>query len=170
MTTQLSMLSAIREGHEQRLREVLAEIPLRDASPFASVPGTHNGRWVVVNTAASPSATLRAGGLDAPLLMCSAVIDREPREWVDDLLRVLGPLADEIWSHCPGWPTAATDRADHLLSGATASSLDFATWDQPVERIRTALALRRRLASFAVRTQRFEPDALLEAYRKEFAP
>ena len=170
MVAQLSMLSAIRDGHEDRLRAAIARIPRGDASPFASVAGTHNGRWVVVNTAATESATLRAGGLDAPLLMCSAVIDREPAEWVGDLLTVLGPLADDIWSHCPGWPTDHVDRVEHLLALATPSSLDFATWDEPVERIRTALCLRSRIAAFAVRTQRFAPDALLEAFRGEFAP
>jgi hypothetical protein len=170
MVVQLSMLSAIRDGHEDRVRDVLAGIPPGDASPFASVAGTHNGRWVVVNTATTGSATLRAGGLDAPLLMCSAVIDREPAEWVDDLLQVLGPLADRIWSHCPDWPTDHVERVECLLARATPSSLDFATRDEPVARIREALDLRSRVAALAVRTQRFAPDALLDAFRREFTP
>lgn len=170
MVVQLSMLSAILDEHEGPLRKVIANIPVGDDSPFASVAGTHNGRWVVVDTAATDSATLRAGGLDAPLLMCSAVIDREPAEWVDELLRVLGPRADDIWSHCPDWPTVHAERVEYLVSRATPSSLDFATWDEPVERIREALCLRNRIAAFAVRTQRFTPGARLDAFRKEFAP
>jgi hypothetical protein len=169
------MLTAIHEGREDALRAVLAAIPVHDGSPFARVRGTHNGRWVVVDTAASPQATRRAGGLDEPLLMCSAVIDRDPQEWLHDLLRVLGPLADDIWSHCPGWPatngvdaglTAA--RVRFLLGHHTPASLDFATWDEPVDGIRAALALRDRIARFAVRTQRLGADDLLGAFRQEF--
>jgi hypothetical protein len=169
MTTQLAMLTAVLDGHEGPLRAVLADIAPHSQSPFASVRGTHNGRWVVVNTDAAPSAPLRAGGLDAPLLMCSAVIDRDPTEWLHDLLRVLGPLADDIWSHCPDWPGDAGRQVAYLLDHRTKSSLDFASWDVPVETIREALDERRRIAAFAVRTQGFDADALLTAYREEFS-
>ncbi len=169
MTTQLGMLTAILDGHEEPLRAVLAGIAPHSESPFASVRGTHNGRWVVVNTDAAPSAPLRAGGLDAPLLMCSAVIDRDPTEWLHDLVRVLGPLAGDIWSHCPDWPDDADRQVAYLLAHRTHSSLDFATWDAPVDTIREALDIRRRVAALAVRTQGLDRDALLTAYREEFS-
>jgi hypothetical protein len=169
-TTQLSMLTAVLEGHEGALRTVLAALPRHHESPFAKVDGTHNGRWVVVNTAAEPSAPLRVGGLEAPMLMCSAVIDRPPREWLHDLVQVLGPTADAIWSHCAGWPDGADAGAqvDFLLDHRTTASLDFATWDVPVEEIRASLTLRDRVAAFAVRTQQLGADELLAAYRLEF--
>jgi hypothetical protein len=169
MVTQLGMLTAVIDGHEQPLRAALAELPVRDGSPFAQVRGTHNGRWVVVNTDTSPSAPLRAGGLDTPLLMCAAVIDRDPTEWLHDLLRVLGTTADNIWSHCPDWPRHVDAQVEYLLAHRTRASLDFATWDVPVDTIRDALELRERVADFAVRTQRLTGDELLDAYREEFA-
>lgn len=170
MVTQLGMLTAVIDGHEEPLRAVIAAIPTHSESPFASVRGTHNGRWVVVNTAASPSAPLRAGGLDAPVLMCSAVIDRDPSEWLHDLLRVLGPLADDIWSHCPDWPDRVDEQVGYLLDRRTRASLDFATWDASVGTIRNALVSRRRIVDFAVRTQGAAGDELLAAYREEFSP
>jgi hypothetical protein len=169
-TTQLSMLTAVLDGHEEPLRAALARLPGRDGSPFAAVHGTHNGRLVVVDTAPAPDAPLRVGGLDAPMLMCSAVIDREPREWLRDLLQVLGSTAEEIWTHCPGWPAGAgTDaQLDFLLAHRTASSLEFATWDAPVDEVRAALALHQRLAAFAVRAQHLGGEQLVSAFRAEF--
>lgn len=169
MVTQLGMLTAVLDGHEPALRATLAGLPTREESPFAQVRGTHNGRWVVVNTDASPSAPRRAGGLDTPVLMCAAVIDRDPDEWLHDLISVLGPRADDIWSHCPGWPDDADARVGYLLAHRTRASLDFATWDAPVDTIREALELRERVAGFAVRAQQLTGDDLLAAYRQEFS-
>ncbi|MDX2380279.1 MAG: hypothetical protein QNM02_11045 [Acidimicrobiia bacterium] len=170
MVTQLGILTAVRDGRETPLRAALAVLPNRSESPFAKVRGTHNGRFVVVNTDAAPSAPLRAGGLDTPLLMCAAVIDREPSEWLHDLLRVLGSAGDDIWSNCPDWPIETDARVEYLLAHRTRASLDFATWDAPVGRIHEALALRDRVVDFAVRTQRTSGDELLAAYREEFSP
>ena len=168
MVTQLGMLTAVLDGHEHPLRAAIAALATHSASPFAKVRGTHNGRWVVVNTDSSPSAPLRAGGLDKPVLMCAAVIDRDPTEWLYDLLAALGPTADDIWSHCPGWPDDGDARVEYLLAHRTKASLDFATWDAPVETIREALELRSRVAAFAVRTQALTGDELLSVYREEF--
>jgi hypothetical protein len=168
MVTQLSILTAVLEGHAEELRSFIASIPPDDASPFASVPGTHNGRWVVVSTDASPTAPLRAGGLPAPMLMCSAVIDSPVSRWVDQLLAVLGPRADAIWSHCAGWP-AATSQAEYLLAHRVMPWLTFATWDAPVGTVIDALAAHRRVEQFALRTQGHDAERLFAAYQVEFS-
>jgi hypothetical protein len=168
MVTQVSILTAVLDGHVEELRTVVTSIPLDGASPFASVPGTHNGRWVVVSTDQSPTAPLRAGGLPGPMLMCSAVIDSPVRHWVDGLLAVLGPTADAIWSHCAGWP-GPTGRTEYLLAHRVLPWLTFATWDAPVDAVIDALAARRRAEQFAVRTQGLDAERLLAAYRAEFS-
>jgi hypothetical protein len=168
MVTQLSILTAVLDGRVEELRTVITSIPLDDASPFASVSGTHNGRWVVVSTDPSPTAPLRAGGLPGPMLMCSAVIDSPVSRWVDRLLAVLGPTADAIWSHCAGWP-GATGSAEFLLAHRVMPWLTFATWDAPVDTVIEALAARRRAEQFAVRTQGHDAERLLAAYRAEFS-
>jgi hypothetical protein len=63
MVTQLSTLAAVLEGRADALRSTIEAIPLRDGSPFASVAGTHNGRWVVVTPRLIAPDTV---------LMCSA--------------------------------------------------------------------------------------------------
>ena len=52
-TTQLSILTAVLDGQAVAVREVVSSLPVRDGSPFASVAGTHNGRFVVVSPARS---------------------------------------------------------------------------------------------------------------------
>lgn len=167
VVTQLSILTAVLDGHADALRQVIAAIPIDDHSPFASMAGTHNGRWAVVSTEASPMHALRAGGLPRPMMMCSAVIDLPVQKWVDDFLAILGHTADEIWSHCPGWPSGGS-RAAYLLAHRVTPRLAFATWDAPVEAITAALATRTRVEHFAIRTQGFTADDLLAAYRTEF--
>lgn len=168
MVTQLGLLTGVLEGHEAPLRAALAALPTGSASPFAKVRGTHNGRWVVIDTGEDPAAPRRAGGLDAPVLLCAAVIDPDPTEWLCDLLQAFD--ANAIWSHCPGWPAGREEQVGHLLAHRTSASLDFATWDAPVDTIRRALDLRTRVADFAVRTQGSRGDELVSAYRAEFPP
>lgn len=150
-TTQLSMLTAVLDGHVEELRSALAALPLGEGSPFARVAGTHNGRWVVVETVPSTAAPTRVGGLPAPMLMCSAVIDRPVGEWVADLLEVLGDGADRIWAHCAGWPAPA-ERVAFLLRQVVRPALPFATWDEPVDRVRAALDLHAEVVALAVRS------------------
>ena len=126
MVTQLSILTAVLEGHADVLRSTIEAIPSRDGSPYASVTGTHNGRWVVVTPRPIAPDTV---------LMCSATIDRPVGEWLVDFVRVLGPTADAIWSHCAGWPEQADRQIDWLSAHRVHSALSFATWDVPASEI-----------------------------------
>jgi hypothetical protein len=164
MTTQLTILTAVLDGHVNDLRAAIGAIPVGDASPFASVPGTHNGRWTVVSMD-GPRPRFRAGGLPAPMLTCSGTIDGEPGEWVRSLLAVLGERAESIWSHCAGW-SSATDKVAYLLDHRVHSLLQFATWDAPVETVRRALADRRAAERLAVRAQRATDAELVVMYRE----
>ena len=158
MATQLSVLTAVLDGQADSLRSLVAGLPLRDGSPFAAVSGTHNGRFVVVSPKPLAPRTM---------LMCSATIDTPVRQWVEDLLSVLGSTADAIWSHCVGWP-GLDAAADYLCAHQVVPSLSFATWDAPVSTIVEALALQTRLEQLAVRTQALTNQQRLDAYRVEF--
>jgi hypothetical protein len=165
MTTQLTILTAVLEGHVAELCGAIAAIPVGDESPFASVPATHNGRWTLVNMDDGTSPRFRAGGLSAPMLTCSGTIDVEPEVWLRLLLDVLGEWADSIWSHCAGW-SAAPDKIAFLLAHRVHSMLEFATWDAPVETVRRALALRRAAELLAVQSQRATDAELVAMYRE----
>jgi hypothetical protein len=158
MVTQLSILTAVLEGHTDTLRSTIEALPLGDQSPFASVAGTHNGRWVVVTPKPIAPDTV---------LMCSATIDRPPAEWLVDFHRVLGPTADAIWSHCAGWPDEAGRQIDWLSDHRVHSALSFATWDVPAAEIVAALATRARVERLVLRAQGLNGAALLAACREE---
>ena len=158
MVTQLSILTAVLEGHADALRSTIEAIPLRDGSPFASVTGTHNGRWVVVTPKPIAPATV---------LMCSATIDRPVADWLVDFVRTLGPTADAIWSHCAGWPKEAERHIDWLSAHRVHPALSFATWDVPAADIVAALATRARVERLVLRAQGLDAPALLVAYREE---
>ena len=161
MATQLSILTAATDGRAEALRAAVSSLPLGQGSPFASVQGTHNGRFVVVTPRPLAPATF---------LMCSATIDVPVRIWIDDFLSVLGATADDIWSHCAAWPTSVEARRRTSSRDRVHPALEFATWDAPVGRIVEALALRRRVVEFAVRTQGLDPVSLVAAYRTELGP
>ena len=166
---QLSILAAVLDGHRDALRTVLAGLPTEHASPFARVAGTHNGRWVVLDTAASPDAPRRVGGVPRPMLMCSAVIDRSAEEWLSNLLEELGGDADRIWGHCVGWPVGA-NRVSFLLEHRVQPSLAFATWNAPVDEVREALALHARMSALAVRSRGMTAAQLHAALDEALAP
>jgi len=168
MTTQLTGLTAVLDGHVEELRTAIAALPLGDESPFASLPGTHNGRWTVVTMNDVPRPRFRAGGLPAPMLTCSGTIDVEPAEWLHALLAALGERADSIWSHCAGW-AGASDRVAYLLAHRVPSMLEFATWDAPVGTVRRALAQRRQAERLALHSQHASDDELVVMYRELFS-
>jgi hypothetical protein len=166
MATQLSILTAVLPGHRDELERTLTAIPLDVDSPFATLRGTHNGRFALISTDPAPAASLRAGGLPTPMLMCSATIDIQPAEWLPLLLVALGDRAEAVWSHCAGWSTAI-EKTQFLIAHRVHSALEFATWDAPVDRVRRALDTRRRLTALVLQTQGADPATLLAAYRKE---
>lgn len=169
MISHLSMLTAVLDGHDDELRAIIASLPVEE-SPFANVPGTHNGRFTVVRTdplVRTDPPSLRSGGLPHPMLMCSAVIDSPPAEWLGDLLAVLGTDASRIWSHCAGWPGPEI-AVPWLLQHRVKPWLEFATWKADVAEMTRALELRDRVEHFAVSTQGLRADELLARFRSAF--
>jgi hypothetical protein len=165
MTSQVTILTAVLDGHVDGLRAAIGALPVGDASPFASVPFTHNGRWTVVSMDASPRPRFRAGGLPAPMLTCSGTIDCAPADWLRSLLEVLGDRADSIWSHCAGWSSAG-DKVQYLLDHRVPSMLEFVTWEAPVATVRRALADRRTAEHLAIRAQGATDAELVAMYRE----
>ena len=169
MISHLSILSAVLHGHDDELRSFIASLSV-EHSPFASVPGTHNGRFTVVRTdplTRTDPPSLRSGGLPHPMLMCSAVIDSPPAEWLEHLLSVLGPDADRIWSHCAGWP-GPEGAIPWLLQQRVKPWLTFATWKTDVTRMKKALQLREHVERFAVSTQGLAAADLSARFRSTF--
>lgn len=144
----LSILLAV--VRPEGLVDELHALPTGDRSPFADLPGTHNGRFTVVDH------RQRGDGF-CPLLAVSATVDGEPGPWIDAWLTRLGPdRAEAILGRCAGWPGhdgAAAWLTDHLV----APTLPFATWEAPVDTIVHALALTDAVRAFALETKLLTP-------------
>lgn len=128
------------------LIEVLHALPTGDDSPFAGLPGTHNGRLTVLPHRQAPDGF-------CPLLALSATVDGEVEPWLRDLLQRLGPaVADEVFGRCAGWPGTA-EAVTWLLAHAVPPTLPFATWEAPVTTIVRALDRTDAVRAFALETQ-----------------
>lgn len=166
----LSVMSAIRSGHEQPVRAALQDFKGYDDSPFADVPGTHVGRFVVLTSLGTGDPTTRKRLRPARLLF-SAVIDGPADAWLWGLFEKQGPAFEGVWHHCVGWPgrTDSTARACWLLDQRLPVTHGIVANDAPVAEIRRGLALRNALRDVASEPANRTPAELRAAYRRAMA-
>ena len=161
MSYRIATLTPIVEGAERMVRDRLDGLPAGNNSPFARVPGTHFARLFVAERST----------WSASLLGFSAVADVSPGDYFGQVHAGLGELTAVVWSLCVGWP--GSDDAERFVSWLGAQLVTptyaFATWDADVDRIRAALALRKRLTDFVPRGQQLQGAQLHEAFIEEMA-
>ena len=157
----LSVLTPVREGAEEGLREVLAGFV--GHSPLADVPGTHAGRWVVMNWLGTGDRTRRRRLRPAQLLF-SAVVDGPVDAWLWGLLEKQGAAADQVWRHCSDWPADGSARARWLLEQRLEITYPFVAHDASVFDIRRGLALRNSLAKLAPAVAALSPREMRDVY------
>ncbi len=160
MTTRVTLLAAVTEQRLPSLRGALGVLPLGSDGPFASVPGTHYARWVLLTR------------LGPPLLLFSAVTDVSARPYLQSMVENLPPEAQVVWEHCDGWPHQASveEKTAWLEARCYRPHLTFATVEATVQDIVAGIDARRRLGAFAAANQGLEPAALQKAFRAEFGP
>jgi hypothetical protein len=167
----LTVLTPVRSGQESELASYLDALPSGDASPLARVPGTHFARWVLIDDVVYEGAGQERDALSAPRLLFTSNHDGPPDPYLEALARSVPAEADAIWGHCAGYPGSGDVRAfaGWLRAHSVESSLFFAAYgDQTLEQVRSNLATRARVMSFAIGAQGLSPDALEEAFRREF--
>jgi hypothetical protein len=168
----LTVLTAIREGHESALARYLNALEGGPASPLSRVARTHFARWVVLGDVVyegkGPRDHLRRG----QLLFTSNFDGRDLDSYLESLRSGLGPAADEIWSHCAGYPGSedAAAFAGYMRKHHVESSLFFAAYGaRTVEEVTSSLAARRRVIAFASNSQGMAPAALQAAFERSFS-
>lgn len=161
----LTIVSAIRPGHEEAVRSVLGSFKGPDASPFAEVPGTHVARFVVVNRLGTGDPTSRRR-LRPTRLLFSAVVDGPAEAWLWGLFEKEGPVFEEVWHHCAGWPDGSdsTSRSRWLLDQRLTTTYGVVAHDATVAEIRRGLALRNALREVAAEPATATPAELRAAY------
>jgi hypothetical protein len=168
----LTVLTPIAEGHEATLAQYLNGLHSGDSSPLAAVAGTHFARWVVIGDVIyeGPGQGDRDHLAHSRLLFTSN-FDGELDPYLEALRRGLGAGADDIWSHCIGYPGCSDPQtfARYLRAHQIDSSLFFAAYgNRTVQDVKRSLAVRSRLIDFVLRAQGLAGAELKAAFSREF--
>ncbi len=168
----LTVMTPILEGHESALAHYLSTLGTGSASPLASVSGTHFARWVVIGDVVYEGGRRRPEHLRVGRLLFTSNFDGLPEPYLEELRTGLGEVADQVWTHCAGYPgcTDAGAFAAYMRSHQIESSLFFAAYgERTVQDVKRSLATRRRVIEFAVRAQGLAPGELQATFRETFA-
>jgi hypothetical protein len=166
----LTVLTPILDGHADQLTAHLEALPEGGASPLARVPGTHLGRWVVIDDVKYQGhGQRRRDRLQAARLLFTSNFDGELDPYLEQLQAGLGEDADAIWSHCRGYPGRGPGFAPWIKAHQLEAALFFAAYgDRTLEQVHADLAKRSRLIEFALAAQGLPPDELKARFEEAF--
>ena len=164
-------LTPVLAGAEAELRALVQSLPTGTASPFASIPGTHFGRWVVLEQLGSSRPGERAEPLRPARLLFSVIIDVDPDAYLRSMCVGIPKVVDSVWRHCSGYP--GIDDHDAFSGYVRRYQLDhtycLATSPEgTVDDVRRSLDRRRRLIDFAVRSPGGRGAALRRSFEETF--
>jgi hypothetical protein len=163
-------LTAVLPAHEQHLAASLAALPTGDASPFARMASTHFARFVVLDRWTTAAPGWRSSRPPLQHLLFTSTSNSPPDEHVEELRVCLGPLADQTWGQCVGYPGSESPRLfrRYLLHNRLRVSLVYRAYAATVGDVRAGLDLRRRHAAFALAQQGWSDEELRARFRQEF--
>jgi hypothetical protein len=166
----LTVVTPILDGHAAELTAHLDALPEGEASPLARVPGTHLGRWVVIDQVKYQGHGQRQrDSLSAARLLFTANVDGDVDAYLERLQTGLGEDADAVWGHCRGYPGRGAGFAPWLKAHQIEAALFFAAYGgQTLEQVRTNLDKRARAIAFALEAQGLEPEALKARFMEAF--
>jgi hypothetical protein len=161
-------MTPIVDGEEAALRRTIEG--LERTRPFERLPRTHFARLVILDDWLNDPAQPKQDHLRSRYLIFSATFDGPRDTYLDALCKQLAPVAKRIWGRCVGCPTSA--RGAPLKRYLVHNQIDIGFFvaaypHATVEDVRAALARRRQIAGFAIRTQGLAAGELRDAYRRE---
>jgi hypothetical protein len=168
----LTVMTPIIDGREPALAQRLNEFEDAAGSPLAAVGGTHFARWVVISDVIREGASQPAEHLAQGRLLFTSNFDGPLDPYLERLRTGLGKAADEIWSHCVGFPGTADMAAfaSYMRAHQLQTALFFGAYGGlTVEQVRRSLATRRQLIDFSLRAQRMAPAELKASFQETFA-
>jgi hypothetical protein len=165
-------MTPIAPGKADELRAYLERLRER-GSPFAKLPRTHMGRFVIVEDFAHDRSwrQRKQEHLDLPYLIFTSNFDGDLDSYLDELCDVMADEAKQIWGRCIGCPERASGRPlrDYLEHNQIDCGFFYAAVNQStVADIQAALAQRDKLIGFVARTQGMQAAALQRAFVNEF--
>jgi len=166
----LTALTPILDGHAAELTAHLDALPEGEDSPLARVPGTHLGRWVVIDEVKHQGHGQRhRDHLSASRLLFTSNFDGELDPYLEKLQAGLGEDADAIWGHCRGYPGRGPRFAPWLKAHQLEAALFFAAYGgHTLEQVHANVAKRRQLIEFALDAQRLDAEQLKSRFLEAF--
>ncbi len=166
----LTVLTPILDGHAAELTAHLEALPEGEESPLARVPGTHLGRWVVIDDVKfQGQGQRRRDRLQAARLLFTSNFDGDLDAYLEKLQTELGEDADAVWGHCRGYPGRGAGFAPWLKAHQIEAALFFAAYGgHTLDQVRANLDKRARLIEFALEAQGLEPEQLKSRFLERF--
>ena len=163
-------MTPVVPGEQDALRAAIEQ--LAQTRPFERLPRTHFARLVILPDWVNDPAQPREDHLRSQYLIFSSTFDGPRDSYLDELCELLAPEARQIWGRCVGAPNRprGAPLKRYLLHNQIDIGFFVAAYPKAtVQQVTGVLALRTRVADFAIRTQGLGARELRAAYRKELA-
>jgi hypothetical protein len=167
----LTVLTPVLADEVSALAAHLDTFGSEDASPLARLAATHFARWVIVEDVVYEGGRQRRDALKASRLLFTSNFDGPLDAYLEAMRTDLGEDADAVWGHCAGYPGRADAPAfaAYFRRHQVESALFFGAYgDRTVEQVRSDLARRTQLITFAMAAQGLEPAELQARFQAEF--
>ena len=168
----LTVLTPILDGHAAELTAHLDALPEGEASPLARVPGTHLGRWVVIDDVKYQGHGQRHRDRSPRArLLFTSNFDGDLDAYLERLQTGLGEDADASGATAAAIPAAATPGFARLAAARTSSRRRCSsppTAARRWSRCSANLDKRARLIEFALEAQGLEPEELKARFLEAF--
>jgi hypothetical protein len=159
-------------SHDLQLRNHLAQLDTATKSPFATAPGTHICRLVVMDDVVYVGHPAHEEHLHSKYLVFETNTDSNTDDYLANLARHIPAELDAIWSHCIGYPGAADPAAfvRYMKSCQLDTTFFFAAVnDRSVPQTLSALQTQRAVADFIATHQGLPAAQLQQEFLKFIA-
>jgi hypothetical protein len=164
----LTVLAPIDPEREQALRDYLGGLN-HDTSPLGDFPGTHFGRWVILEDFVKADGQPKDEHLSCHYLLFTSCFDGPLTPYLESVSRL--PDAQFIFDHCVGFQAASgsADLVRYLLHNQIDTGFFVAAYPKAnLGQVRRSLLLRDRMTAFAITAQTMRPAELQRAFAVEF--
>jgi hypothetical protein len=166
----LTVITPIQPGAEDELTNHLQRLT-HESSPFAKLPRTHFGRWVVVPGFVQAEGQPKPDLLSTQYLLFTSNFDGDRDSYLDHLCGALGDEAAAIWGRCVGCPSPASgaELKAYLLHNQVRTGFFYAAYPEAtVPTVQAAIGVREKMIALARDTQGFEAAQVQQAFDAAF--
>ena len=158
----------IKISHDTALRMYLQNMHRHERSPFAKVAGTHICRLVMMDDVVYVGSPAKEEHLKSKYLIFNSNLYGGVDAYLEEMARKIPDVADDIWSHCVGYPGVTAPRAfaAYMKKCQIETTFFFADVnDKTVEQTLKALQTKVEFTAFVEENQGRSPAEL----QREFA-